>query len=98
MSTVITHHPEGATLMSYAAATLTEPLAAVVAVQLAAAEAGSAPIRSRTRTRSVSLPSATRCNRSPYSAACDPFRQAAHSCRASVTNRRPRCSKSWNWS
>lgn len=31
MSHPITHHPDGATLMSYAAATLAEPLAAVVA-------------------------------------------------------------------
>lgn len=34
MSHSITHHPDGATLMSYAAATLAEPLAAVVACHL----------------------------------------------------------------
>lgn len=34
MSYSITHHPDGATLMSYAAATLAEPLAAVVACHL----------------------------------------------------------------
>jgi putative transcriptional regulator len=34
MSQSITHHPDGATLMSYAAATLAEPLAAVVACHL----------------------------------------------------------------
>lgn len=35
MSHSITHHPDGATLMSYAAATLAEPLAAVVASHIA---------------------------------------------------------------
>lgn len=34
MNPSITHHPDGATLMSYAAATLAEPLAAVVACHL----------------------------------------------------------------
>jgi putative transcriptional regulator len=34
MSSQINHHPDGATLMSYAAATLVEPLAAVVASHL----------------------------------------------------------------
>jgi putative transcriptional regulator len=34
MSTVIRHHPDGATLLSYAAATIAEPLAAVVAAHL----------------------------------------------------------------
>ena len=35
MSTEISHHPDGVTLMSYAAATIAEPLAAVVAAHLA---------------------------------------------------------------
>jgi len=34
MSGTIKHHPDGATLMSYAAATLAEPLAAVVAAHV----------------------------------------------------------------
>ncbi len=34
MSTVITHHPDSTTLLSYAAATIAEPLAAVVAAHL----------------------------------------------------------------